>query len=208
MAEIQNLFEAILRAGLAMTSELEPLLRWTLGLGLDSHELGATQMALRALVVYVSTVAMVRIGKKRFMGRATAFDFILGIMLGSIVGRAITGNAPLFPALAAGAVLVGLHWLFSWMAMRWHGFGRTIKGTSRVLVRDGAADAKGLRKAHMTEGDLWEDLRGKGVSDLAGVAEARLERSGELSVIKAKSAPRILDIRVAEGVQTVRLELG
>jgi uncharacterized membrane protein YcaP (DUF421 family) len=35
------------------------------------------------------------------MGEATAFDVILGIMVGSIVSQAITGNAPLVPALAA-----------------------------------------------------------------------------------------------------------
>jgi uncharacterized membrane protein YcaP (DUF421 family) len=187
--------------------EIGSVLQRVLGLGLDSHELGAAQMAVRALVVYVATVVMVRLGKKRFMGRATAFDFILGIMLGSIVGRAITGNAPLLPALAAGAVLVALHWLFSWVAMRWHGFGHAFKGTSRVLVRDGVIDPRHLRKAHMTERDLWEDLRGKSISRLEDVAEARLERSGDLSVIKAKEAPKVVDVRVADGVQTVRIEL-
>ena len=186
--------------------EIGSVLQGILGIGLDSHDLGAAQMAVRALVVYVATVVMVRLGKKRFMGRATAFDFILGIMLGSIVGRAITGNAPLLPALAGGAVLVALHWLFSWVAMRWHGFGHAVKGTSRVLVWDG--DPKPLRKAHMTEGDLWEDLRGKSISRLEDVAEARLERSGDLSVVKAKREPKVVDIRVAEGVQTVRIELG
>jgi hypothetical protein len=35
------------------------------------------------------------------VGEATAFDMLLGIMVGSIVSRVITGNAPLGPALAA-----------------------------------------------------------------------------------------------------------
>jgi hypothetical protein len=68
--------------------------------GDGDDQLNAAQMALRAVVVYVVTVIIVRLGKKRFMGQGTAFDVILGIMLGSIVSRAITGNAPFFPALA------------------------------------------------------------------------------------------------------------
>jgi len=40
------------------------------------------------------------------------------------------------------------------------------------------------------------------------VAEARLERNGDISVIKARSEPRVVEIRVADGVQTVRVELG
>ena len=83
----------------------------------------------RAVVVYVVTVLMVRLGKKRFMGQSTAFDVILGIMLGSVVSRAITGNAPFFPALSAAAVLLAMHWLFSALAFRSHLFGEAIKGS-------------------------------------------------------------------------------
>ena len=159
-------------------------------------------------MVYVLTVLVVRLGKKRFMGQSTAFDVILGIMLGSIVSRAITGNAPFLPALAAAAVLMAMHWLFSGLAFRSHRFGEAIKGELRVLVRDGTIDREAMRGAHVSERDLWEDLRGEGVSRLEQVAEARLERSGKLSVIEARSEPKVLEVRVAEGVQTVRIELG
>lgn len=190
-----------------MMEELETLALVALGIGLDNKEINVAQMALRAVIVYVITVLMVRLAKKRFMGRASAFDVILGIMLGSIVSRAITGNAPFLPALAATAALLAMHWLFSGIALRWHGFGDLIKGKPDDLIRNGEINPRAMRKAHMTERDLWEDLRGKSVSRLEEVAEARLERNGSLSVIKAKGEPKILEIRVADGVQTVRLEL-
>jgi uncharacterized membrane protein YcaP (DUF421 family) len=187
--------------------EIDGWLDRVLGLGLESKDISVLQMSLRAVIVYVVTVVIVRLGKKRFMGRTTAFDVILGIMLGSIVSRAITGNAPFFPALAASAVLVAMHWLFSGVALQWHGFGWAIKGAPELLVRDGTMDEQVMRKAHMTEHDLWEDLRGKSVSDLKQVSEAHLERSGQLSVIKAKPEPKVLDVRVADGVQTLRIEI-
>ncbi len=183
-------------------------LREALGLGLESRDIGVWQMGLRAAIVYVVTVLMVRLAKKRFMGRATAFDVILGIMLGSIVSRAVTGNAPFLPALAATAVLIAMHWLFSSIALRWHGFGSVIKGSPRLLIRDGQVDGRALRTSHMTEHDLWEDLRGKSVSDLRQVAEARLERNGSLSVVRAKAEPKVVEVQVRNGVQTVRIEIG
>ena len=188
--------------------EVGLLVRHALGLGVAEKEITLAQMALRAIVVYLVTLLMVRLGKKRFMGRSTAFDVILGIMLGSIVSRAITGNSPFFPALGASAVLVGMHWLFTAVAFRWHGFGTTIKGHPRLLVRDGEIDWKVMRRTHLSERDLWEDLRGKGVTGLEQVAEARLERSGQISVIRAKQEPKMLEVKVVEGVQTVRLEIG
>ncbi len=97
--------------------------------------------------------------------------------------------------------------LFSAIALRWRGFGPLVKGQPQVLIRDGAIDRRALRRAHMGERDLWEDLRAKGVARLEQVAEARLERSGELSVIRARPEPKIIEIAVAGGVQTVRVEL-
>jgi uncharacterized membrane protein YcaP (DUF421 family) len=178
-----------------------------LGIGLEGKDMGVLQMGLRAAIVFVVTVAIVRLGKKRFLGRATTFDVILGIMLGSIVSRAVTGNAPLVPALGAAAVLMLMHWLFSAIALRSHGFGVLVKGRARLLVQDGRPQDEAMRASHMTEHDLWEDLRGKSVSSLAEVKEARLERSGQLSVVKAKPEPKVVEVAVRDGVQTVRIEI-
>ncbi|WP_046863475.1 DUF421 domain-containing protein [Microvirga massiliensis] len=189
-------------------SEVEGWVRLLLGAGLESRDITIVQMGLRAALVYLVTLLIVRMAKKRFMGRATAFDVILGIMLGSIVSRAVTGNAPLLPALAAAAVLVGMHWIFSWISLRWHGFGHAIKGEALILVRDGHVDEDAMRRAHMTDKDLWEDLRAKSMSSVEQVSLAHLERSGELSVIKARADPKVVEVRIADGVQTVRIEFG
>jgi hypothetical protein len=65
------------------------------------------------------------------MGEATAFD----LMLGSIISRAITGNAPLVPALAATATLIALHSVLTAVACRWHGLGEMIKGRAPTRHR-------------------------------------------------------------------------
>lgn len=135
---------------------------------------------------YVVTLAIVRLGKKRFMGRATAFDVIVGIILGSIVSRAITANAPLLSALAAAAAIMGLHWIFSAAAIRFPGFGKLIKGQPRLLIKNGIIDDAALRREHMSVNDVDEDLRGESVGAAHEVREARLERNGSLSVLKTK----------------------
>lgn len=188
--------------------QLESTMRMVLGLELESRDLSVIQMGVRAVVVYVITVFMVRLAKKRFMGRATAFDVILGIMIGSIVSRAVTGNAPFLPALTATAALIGMHWLFSGLALHWHGFGSLIKGKPRLLIDKGKVDTKALRAAHMTEHDLLEALRDEGISSLGQVNEARLERSGNLSVLKAPPDAKVVDVQVEDGIQIVRIQIG
>jgi uncharacterized membrane protein YcaP (DUF421 family) len=182
------------------------LLEVILGIGKEANELGAFQMAARAVVVYIAILAIVRLAKKRFMGRATAFDVIVGIVLGSVASRAITGNAPILPALGAALAIVGLHWSFSAIAVRWHRFGTFIKGSDRLLIRGGQTDQTVLHAAHMTSRDLEEALREQGVSKPEDVEEARLERNGAVSVIKAPK-PKVLSVEVAAGVQTIKIEL-
>jgi uncharacterized membrane protein YcaP (DUF421 family) len=178
-----------------------------IGLGKEASQLDSGEMAIRAAIIYIVTLAIVRLGKKRLMGSGTVFDIIVGIMLGSMASRALTGNAPMVATMVATAVLVFMHWLFSAIALRWHGFGVLVKGNPRTLVRDGQVDEQMMRKTHLSDRDLEEDLRSNGITDASSVAEARLERSGKVSVVRKPSQPRIVEVAVAPGVQTVRIEL-
>lgn len=187
-------------------NDLQDVARLLLGTGLESEDINLLQMGARAAVIYLCTLVIVRVAKKRFMGRATAFDVILGIMMGSVVSRAITGNAPRVPALTAAAVLVAMHWLFSGIAVRWTGFGHLIKGRPDMLIRDGNVDEAALRRAHMTHHDLNEDMRSHGIGGPEAIKEGRLERSGRFSAIKQDA--KVIDVTVAEGVQTVRVVIG
>src|SRR5690606_10448801 len=177
-------------------------------LGLNDQDLGAVAMALRTVLVYAVTLAIVHAGNKRFLGKATAFDVILGIMLGSVMSRAITGSSPLFPTLFAGAVFVGLHWLVSALAFRADWFGSMVKGNPVALIRDGTVQQGSMRRTAVTSNDLDEAQRLSGREpDTSGIQAAYLERSGDISVIPRSAEPRVVEVAVEAGVQTVRIEL-
>ena len=177
-------------------------------LGLEAEDLNVGHMVVRAVVVYVSALLMVRPGEKRFFGRNTAFDFILGIIFGSVVSRAINGSAAFWPTLAAGLTLVVLHWLFSVLSFHSDWFGTFVKGNDRILVENGTILWDAMRKSHLSEKDLMSSLRTQAnIDDIQEVKEARLERSGDVSVIQKESVPKVLEIGVADGVQTVRIRI-
>jgi uncharacterized membrane protein YcaP (DUF421 family) len=163
------------------------LIELLLGLSARSQELTLLQVCLRALTVYLAMILFVRFGKKRFLGRATAFDAILVIIIGSTAARAITGEAPFFETLAAVVVLIALHWLISLVTETSPKIGALVKGHSTVLIRNGRIDRKALKQAHMSIDDLDEDLRQAGIDNASNVKEAQLERSGKLSVIRKKN---------------------
>jgi uncharacterized membrane protein YcaP (DUF421 family) len=149
-----------------------------------ASELSVAQTCARAFLVYLVLIAYVRFGKKRFLGEATAFDAILVIVIGSISSRAISGTAPFGASLAATLVLIAMHWVISYFTRDWPALGALLKGHDTVLIRNGRIDHKALSQSHMAMDDLEEDLRQQGIDDPKQVKEARLERSGKMSVVK------------------------
>ena len=175
-------------------------------LGLDAEELGAGQMALRALLTFIVTITVVRLGDKRLFGQGTAFDIIVAIMIGSIMSRAITGASPLLATWVAGAVLVGLYWLLAALAYRISWFGPLVKGHPVLLIDNGQLQRDAMRESGVTQMDLEQALRTPGVEpSFSEVQRAYLERDGSISVVPAETGPHILDVSVQDGVQTVRI---
>lgn len=183
-------------------------LRWALGIGADPKSFTALQVCLRAVVIYLGGLLVLRVGENRFLGKFTAFDIILGFVLGGILSRAVNGSGPLIPTLLATALLVSLHFVLARTSFHSRRFGQVVKGMPQVLVKDGEIVWEGMRAKSLSERDLEEALRLKAsLTSCEQVEEARFERNGDISVIKKKTEPTVVEIAVRDGVQTVRIEL-
>jgi uncharacterized membrane protein YcaP (DUF421 family) len=153
------------------------------GEGVEAQHLTVGQVLLRAVVVFFATLIIVRFANKRFFARKTAFDIILGFILGSIMARAVNGSEQLIPTIVAGFALAILHRLLGYLACRWKWFGDLIKGSTQTLVEAGNVHQREMTQHHITNEDLLEELRLKGVERPADAKFAILERSGEISVV-------------------------
>ena len=163
------------------------LLHAWLGIGLEPKELTFLQVSLRGVIVFIATLIMVRLGSKRSLAEKTAFDAVLIVIIGSMLARAINGSEAFFPTLGAGFVLILLHRVFGLAAYYSHAFGILVKGTPVMLVQDGRLQRKNMLWEHITQHDLEEDMRLEAETDeLSTIQVARLERSGDISFIKAQ----------------------
>jgi uncharacterized membrane protein YcaP (DUF421 family) len=141
------------------------------------------QMMVRAVVIFVYGLFLIRIASNRAFGRATAVDLLLAVILGSVLSRALTANAELLPTMAAAGLIVAVHRLLGQLAFRWPWFARLIKGRTLPLMHRGREDRERMRRASVTRFDLLEAARTRGVNRLEDIEEAYLERSGEITVV-------------------------
>ena len=154
----------------------------------QAKELTLLQISIRGLIIFMAGLAMVRVGDRRSLAEKTAFDAIFIVLLGSMLSRAINGTAPFFTTIGASVALVLIHRAFAFAACRSHAFGKLIKGRDVTLLRDGKIDWDQLRRNLISKHDLEEDLRLEAkTEDVSKIRIARLERSGDISFIKADS---------------------
>jgi uncharacterized membrane protein YcaP (DUF421 family) len=164
---------------------LQSLFLTFLGPDGNATELSLLHTSLRALLIFIVGLALVRIGDRRSLAEKTAFDAIFIVLIGSMLSRAINGTAPFFTTIAAGFVLMLIHRAFAFGACKSHALGKLLKGQPVTLIRDGKIDRAEMRRSLVSEHDLEEDLRlDAKTEDVSTIASARLERSGDISFIQ------------------------
>jgi uncharacterized membrane protein YcaP (DUF421 family) len=164
--------------------------QFALGLGLEPKDLNTLQVSLRGLLIFAAAIWIVRVADKRFLAQKTAYDAVLSFILASMLSRAINGSARMLPTIACGFVLVIAHRLLAHASARWPGFGGFIKGHDSILIENGVIHDSELRRHQLSREDLMEDLRLEGVEDISEIRIARLERSGDVSVIRRSQKNR------------------
>src|SRR6266513_3712460 len=124
-----------------------------LGLSVEPKNLTFVQISLRGIIVFLATLAMVRLGHKRSLSHKTPFDAVLLVILASVLSRAINGSAAFFATIGGGLVLVLLHRLLAFIAFHSHWFGCLIKGRPELIIEDGDFVLNTMHRNHSSTHD-------------------------------------------------------
>src|SRR5215469_17214488 len=127
-----------------------------LGFGAEPKDLTFVQISLRGIIVFLVTLATIRLGHKRSLSRKTPFDAVLLVILAAVLSRAINGSAAFFATLGGSVVLVLLHRLFAFLTFYSHTFGILVKGRPDIVVRNGRRDQVMMWRNHVSNHDLDE----------------------------------------------------
>jgi uncharacterized membrane protein YcaP (DUF421 family) len=137
------------------------------------------------VLIFAYGLLLVRLAGKRLSGRWSALDIVVSIIVGSNLSRALTGNAPLWGTLATTTLLVALHWVLAHAVARWSRLSRILEGHGERIGEGGRVDEAARLRHAVSEKDLNEALREKGLHDVSKTRLITLEPSGKITVIKA-----------------------
>ncbi|MFL6696189.1 MAG: DUF421 domain-containing protein [Vitreoscilla sp.] len=148
----------------------------------DDTDLNVLQMTLRAVAVFLFTLALIRLAGRRSLGQHRAFDTCTTVLMGAVLSRGVVGASPFWPTIAAGATIVLLHRFVAMASLRWPWFESLISGDKREIVKDGRRDDEEMRKGLITMRDLDEAVRKKSGDESFPLERAVLERDGSITV--------------------------
>ncbi|HXA01555.1 MAG TPA: hypothetical protein VNW99_06170, partial [Cytophagaceae bacterium] len=103
----------------------------------DNNTITSTVMAVRGILILFFAILLIKLGGKRIFGKQTTIDIIIGITMGAILAKAVTGNAPFIPCLITCTVMSSLHRLLAMLSFYSSFAGKLIKGTPNLLIENG-----------------------------------------------------------------------
>jgi uncharacterized membrane protein YcaP (DUF421 family) len=143
----------------------------------------AGHFVIRAVVVYLSVLLLLRLGGKRQVGQMGAGDFVALLLISNAVQNSMNGgDNSITGGLILAAVIIIMSALFNYLTFKSKRLEALLEGTPRLLIHRGALLKANLDKELLNEHELHIRLRRQGVKSVSEVEQAVLESDGSLSL--------------------------
>ena len=157
----------------------------------------------RTLVVgtlaYVAVVVMLRGSGKRTLAKMNGFDLVVTVAIGSTLATILLSrDVSLVQGVTAFALLIVLQWVVTWLSVRSDAVKKAVRAEPVLLFRRGAFLRGAMKRARVTESEILQAARSRGVLGLGSVEAVVLETNGDLSVLTGGDEPErssLADVR-------------
>lgn len=141
------------------------------------------EFVLRAGVVYLFLIALLRLTGKRQVGQLAPFDLVLLLVLSNAVQNSMNGgDNSLIGGMISATTLVLLNFGVGRFAYRHHAAESFLEGRPEVLIHNGHLYTSVMEQAKVTHHELNAALRQAGVLTIEEVHTAILENNGAITV--------------------------
>ena len=142
------------------------------------------ELPLRASLVYLVLLLLMRVSGQRTVGQFTPFDLLVVMLLSEAVSNGLSGGEEsVFGGLISAATLIALNLLVAFITARSQRAQNWIEGRPVLIGRDGEIFAEVLKRHHMPMCDVERALR-EADCDRQDMKYAFLEADGKISILQ------------------------
>src|ERR1700761_9083272 len=115
-------------------------------------------LVIRAAVVFFFVFLVTRVVGRRQLSELEPFDLILLVVVGDLVQQGVTqSDESVTGALIVISTIALLSVFVSWVSFHWRGLRVVTEGEPIVLVQDGEAIERNMRRERITIEDIEEE---------------------------------------------------
>jgi uncharacterized membrane protein YcaP (DUF421 family) len=122
---------------------------------------------------------ILRLGGRKSISQMTVPQLAIIISLGTVLGGEVAGKG-IGNSIIAAATFVGFLVVTEWIALRWNGTEKVLKGESVPVISEGKLLIDNLKTLRITVDDLEKRLRMAGINRIEDVQVGTIENNGEL----------------------------
>lgn len=139
---------------------------------------------IRAILLYVLVLIVMRLMGKREIGQLQPFELAISIMIADLAATPMSEpGTPISYGVIPILSLLVMHLLISTINIKSIKIREILCGKPSILIYRGKIDEQVLKKENFTINELQERLRGNNIFNLGDVEYAILETNGQISVI-------------------------
>ncbi|WP_010530356.1 DUF421 domain-containing protein [Lentibacillus jeotgali] len=163
---------------------------------------GWLEIVIRSVVFIIVLFVITKALGKKQMSQLDIFQYITGIVIGSIVAIHVTDHTTnAVHGFLALAVWFLITIAIEYTALKSKRFRNLVQGKGTVLIQNGKVMEDNMKKERFTTDDLLEELRNNRVFNAADVEFAVLESTGKVNILPKKEhqpiTPKIIGAHVA-----------
>ena len=152
-------------------------------------------ISFRTIVMYFLILLVFRIMGKREVAELGVQDLVVFLILAEIVAVAIVDQEiKIWEVIIPMVLLLIIQLLLSYISLKHQRLREILDGKPTLLISYGKIDEQAMKKERYNFDDLIQRLREKDIFDLAEVAFAILEPSGQLTVLKKETEKNAMSL--------------
>jgi uncharacterized membrane protein YcaP (DUF421 family) len=142
------------------------------------------ELMLRGSVVYVGLVALFAVARNREAGPMSQGNMLVLILMAASTHHALVGESTsISDSFVVVVTILAWSYAIDWLRFRLPFVNDLLRSKPLLLVDHGRLVARNLERESITQDELHQQLRLRGIENISQVRRAYMEADGQLSVI-------------------------
>ena len=146
-------------------------------------EVPITELIVRGSILYVGILLLMRILPRRTGGEMETMDLVFVVLIAEAATHAFGNYESITESFIVIGTLMGWNYLINKLSYHSGFIARIFEAPALQIVKDGKMLRRNMRREFLTEAELFEHLREKGIEHIEDVKKACIESDGTISVI-------------------------